>query len=933
VSLRTTEFAQLGGALNKFIQSNYTQEEHKSCAKAIEDVQSLRVRLTHSLQRNPSDQDHAGTLAQCISYYKILHCMSARFPFQTVFHSASSPSPAVASEPSGFLAKVFSSKHVSHVSVLTTWFDALRQRNRLSDMDWAFERMSILFNIAALMSRQATQTKSASMIGSASNDVSNEHLKESLRLFQLSSGLFDAMASMPEISSCTLANNMSVDLCPCTLRMLSSLVLAQAQAAFFEKSTSTASPKLVAKLAMGVSTLFGDAYALCQKGARIQSIANKPDTYPWQNHCAYQLLCYKGAANFFHAKGMLADDEYGVEIAHLERARNLLAEARKYEIGHLKNLADNRVKLENAVNARLQAAMKDNDTVYYTTIPKQDQIRDPDSVVAAKRLNPLDPSIPGAITIDPSDDPFKHLVSPALRAAAEEAAARLANMQQQLKTTIETQENESKDLLNQLNLPAALDAQGTGASGGLPEEVWTRVHTVQLQGGVAHLKELDSRIDSAVADCQRAFTATTAALQKECESDAELRSKFGHKWNRRPSSQLTVNLQRDADSIRRFLRDAEESNRKVREEMLKAESMFERLALSQEELDRRLPRTSAEQSQASQHMETELRQLLQKLRANTDSMHAVAREMEEKISTTDLMAQVLAANANAQQQVVPSDATGSNSSTASNAAESLFSTVLKPFDSFATQLSTLTSTQSSLLTDIAEANKRFLNTRSEDDSMVRRQAFLQEINVAVATYNKLMANFNEGLKFFADLHAQKIAPLSQKVSDFAMAREMESKLILEQLTRSIAEYKEEEDEKHGGSATTTMASSSSSSSSGMDASGRGNPFASASASNPNLTFDKPSLYHMQSPSPPPQPYQPQAQPQQAAQPPRSQSTSSAQYQPPPAQSPYARQAQSPQVPPRPQQPQQQQEQWACRTCTFLNPIHAPVCAMCATRRQ
>lgn len=239
VSLRLPEAADLGGALSKYIAANYTPEEHQQSAKAIADVQALRKRMVQSV----TDQSHSATLAAFTSYYKVLACVTARFPFQSASGSSTAPlAPAAAASKESTLSKIFSKQKVTQVSLTTTWFDAFRHSNRVSDIDLAFEKYSVVFNIASLLSRQATQIKSAaSPPGSAyalpATTASGDNLKEACRLFQTSSGLFDHLARTSEIVGGTLGNGMSLDLNPEALSMLSVLMLAQAQACFFEKST------------------------------------------------------------------------------------------------------------------------------------------------------------------------------------------------------------------------------------------------------------------------------------------------------------------------------------------------------------------------------------------------------------------------------------------------------------------------------------------------------------------------------------------------------------------------------------------------------------------------------------------------------------------------------------------------------------------------
>ena len=97
---------------------------------------------------------------------------------------------------------------------------------------------------------------------------------------------------------------------------------------------------------------------LCVQNLRLKAVLGKPGVYPWSMHASYQSLCYQAAANYWQAKGALAEDDYGAEIAHLERARAVLAQARTREVGLLRNLADNRSRLDGALATRLAAAHK-----------------------------------------------------------------------------------------------------------------------------------------------------------------------------------------------------------------------------------------------------------------------------------------------------------------------------------------------------------------------------------------------------------------------------------------------------------------------------------------------------------------------------------------------------------------------------------------------
>jgi hypothetical protein len=588
------------------------------------------------------------------------------------------------------------------------------------------------------------------------------------------------------------------------------------------------------------------------------------------------------------------------------------------------------------------------------------------------------------LAIDPSkDDPFLALVSPYLRSQVDALRARVSEVQVELGKRVATAETAAKTALEQLGLPASLDALTDGKTG-VPEDVWQKVTEIQYKGGSAQLVDLNARIESAVQDSQAAFKEITTQLSKEAEQDGQMRAQFTHRWNRRPSEQLTVSLQKDSDSVRRFLRDADISNTKVRADLDSFQDKFALLALSREELEARLPRATAEQSQGSQQAVAELRRLIALLGENTQKLLRLQPDFEQLLEKTDFMAQLVASQ-HGQPSSLAADAAGSGGAAPDAAtSEAQLATALQPFQRFHAAYDESMAAQTALLAQITEANKTFLSQRSSDDSTARREQFLHQLNLSVASYNKLLSNLNEGLRFYADLTRTKIAPLAQKVNDYTIARNMEATLILEQLTRDSSGFKD-------GAASGGGAAGGGG---GGAASAPGNPFADAhgsaasgAASNPNLSFESSNLYSLASPPPsavvsppaaaapggvpsrPPQQQPPAVSPrpqifgtptvaQQATMQQQGggmQSSQQPNYQQPPPNyaqqrqpqpqqqqqhpphNPYQQQSSSLPGNPFAQRPQQQpsapkEPEWQCAACTFLNPLSAQQCQMCAGKR-
>jgi len=205
---------------------------------------------------------------------------------------------------------------------------------------------------------------------------------------------------------------------------------------------------------------------------------------------------------------------------------------------------------------------------------------------------------------------------------------------------------------------------------------------------------------------------------------------------------------------------------------------------------------------------------------------------------------------------------------------------------------------------------------------------IQDLNLGLNAFNKLIANLNEGVNFYANLMKVKIEPLAQRVDDFVFARDMEKRMILDQLTKSLAGFEDEKSEPKPSSASNPNMSVESGSlyapitpptpSAPIPSSvPRGsNPFSQP----PPTSYSQPS--HYSQPTPPFNPYQqPHSQPHQPYQQPYQQPTPSSV--PLMGTVPGA-------IPPQSQG--SAPGSWNCSACTYLNTPTASACVMCGTGR-
>ena len=534
------------------------------------------------------------------------------------------------------------------------------------------------------------------------------------------------------------------------------------------------------------------------------------------------MLCYNAAAHYWYSKGLLADDLYGEEIAHLDRARALLDAASKVEGSLLRNLADNRGKLLQAIQQRLTAALKDNDTIYMSTVPRPDTVKDPEAVVTVK-LTPF--TAPDAV------DPYAGLLSPLVRQQSDEFRTKLKEAMAKMEREAQESGDYSKATLSSLGLPAALEAEE--GEQGLSDDLWGQVSAVQYKGGRDSLEAQIERIDISVREAKSAVQSIVEELSKEKAEDDSMRQQFGSRWNRRPSEQLTAQFSRDVDIVRKYLQEADKSNAKVKAELERNAAALDALMQPRQQIDARLPhntQVAAQSSQVKREAGDRLHTLLDALSALIDERAQVLVEAQAAAAKHDIVP-VINAQAGRGKSI-----------------EAIWGEELAQYDVYRQRMTELHGRQEGLLHDLKSTMDVYESSSRQKTTttVTQRQSVLQELNDGIRTFDRLLANLNEGAKFYSDLQAQRIQPLRQRVEDFAMARRMESQMVLSQLTQDIASYRDEPSGQR--------------SSFGSPKGGAGGASAGPHPINPNLAYEHPDQPMYDFAPPPPQPVSRQATP-------------------------------------------------------------------------
>ena len=249
--------------------------------------------------------------------------------------------------------------------------DAFKPTKSIRNKSMYYDLSSFLWNFAALHSQ----------IGSRVDRSTDDGIRAANRHFQSAAGALDWICSncSPHMHDDGTFGPISVPV----LRMMSMLMLAQAQLCFYEKAVRDRKAGLmksviVAKLASQTSQFYK-----WSEGLSKQDICASYIDISWSNHTDFQSKCFAAAAEYWQSQAAREEAQkngsgYGEEIARLVRAAGLLKEAVDFAVQKKlgMSLTNGAAALQRTVETAKASAENDNEKIYMEMIP-------PDSALAA----------------------------------------------------------------------------------------------------------------------------------------------------------------------------------------------------------------------------------------------------------------------------------------------------------------------------------------------------------------------------------------------------------------------------------------------------------------------------------------------------------------------------------------------------------------------
>ncbi|XP_052739941.1 programmed cell death 6-interacting protein [Bicyclus anynana] len=635
------------------------------------------------------------------------------------------------------LASLESKIPPQEVQIPFKWKDAFDKgslfggRMSLTISSLAYERMCILFNMAAMQSTIAAQQPLDT----------EDSLKLAAKLFQQAAGILNYMKGNIMMA---VHQETTPDLNPDTLNALAQLMLAQAQEVIAYKCIrDEMKDSMVAKVCSQCEELFMDAVRSMQKDGQ-RALWDRD----WIPAIQAKQQIFRGLTQYYQAQVCRANKAVGEEIARLQIASELLKSMREgspvYELG--------------AKAARqLAAAIRDNDFIYHERIPEARTLEPVSRAPVAQALPVQERWSPKHL------DLFEKLVPMAVHQAMQASSARRSEIVNAEINKLREATQLLNSILASLNLPACIETEGAGGAG-LPESIRSKAAALRAEGGLPALQRLMAELPDLLQRNREILTEAERMLREEAEADAALRAQFGARWSRTESAKLTEAIRANAAKYSQIIDGAVRADAIVQQKFQQHKDSIELLSRSDGEIDAGVPDAPASTGGDADLVRT-LRGLMntvEEIKSERDSI-----ESELKSATIDLREKflsALAADGAVDEPAISAGALGA---------------ALAPLQRRAKESLTR---QETLAGELQRVHAALMESRGGASN---RDEVLGKLCAAYDAYQDLTGNLKEGVKFYNDL-TQLLVAFQNKVSDFCFARKTEKDELLKDLTQEAS---------------------------------------------------------------------------------------------------------------------------------------------------
>ncbi|KAI9217754.1 BRO1-like domain-containing protein, partial [Blastocladiella britannica] len=495
--------------------------------------------------------------------------------------------PAAAEPLSAYLAQLaplttrFFALDASSSRVPFSWRPALTatataKRKPLVLADVAYERASLLFNLAAVYSTVAAASFTSSESVADLSDAASAAAKTACEFSRRAAGVIATLRSDLKASGIP-HTSLPLDLQPATLTLLFHLHRAQAGECVWRTAAGAMSNGILTKIAASIA----DEYAAAVDAVKGTQIAESDLLKHWVNHLTAKHLLF--AAHAAHRRASV-DAERGLHgdcVARLRLALSLLQQRAAPILKYVNGAVVAQLRaLEGVVAPAFTQALKDNDLVYVQPEPspadlvqgpgiKPDKygagemefVLLPPATVLFAELLPLDAHRIATDYANRRDEAADALAHAATRSVANASAALRDSGVPGL---LAAAQDAAAPPTNRAATPGSIVA-------GSPRAVAqdrAREFTVTMGGASAFELQIVNLGDLA-ARCGAMMDEILTVLDAEAADDLAKLQQFGGRWDRTPSTVLQRSMRDRIVELRRKANVARQSDGFIRDRYMR----------------------------------------------------------------------------------------------------------------------------------------------------------------------------------------------------------------------------------------------------------------------------------------------------------------------------------------------------------------------------
>ncbi|PWN52458.1 BRO1-domain-containing protein [Violaceomyces palustris] len=707
------------------------------------------------------------------------------------------------------------------------WKDAFTQKP-ISQLSLAYEKASIIFNIAAVLSSLASSQSRLS--------GNPEGIKRSFSALRQAAGMLSYIND-------NFLHAPSTDMSRDVVKTLVGLMLAQASEVFYEKTVEEKkSNGLISKLASNAAASYS---ALVEDTKEFAS--KLVFDRLWLLLIQVKAKHFSSVTQYYRALADDASGSHGSCLVRLTLAESQAKEAQRLvgtfasyfasggSSSHSTMPSDAGQAMTAIVAAHLSVcserkatAVKDNDLIYHDILPSESALPAVEKLVAASPISIQDIFAAPEVQKVIGPDVFQKLVPLGVHESASMYSEEKAKVARSETERHELANGELQAALDYMGLPASLnkyrDVGREGADASAmdaltdPGAEVMRWAEEEAQGGgsrgadglgmgIGGVEAALDRISSMSSAANSEIEAAQAALDDENRECERLRVKYGHRWTQEPSGLHTKALRTDLKENREALRAASSNDERIVETWRSIKPYIQLLVSGRERLEQAfaealangrdgapdsLPKpnlidVAEDEEKANEAEIANISRKVTEIDAQLTKLHKIKKEraevlsnLKEKIQSDDI-SQLLILNRRSQ-----------------SLEPALFAAELEKFKPHQNRIAVSIHHQKTILGEIAEAYKELSNSSLAKDVMRRweekekaRNGLISKLRKARDENAEVRAAVAKGLKFYSEL-GDLVKNIRQGVNRFVSERRTERERLLGEL-----EWEDKLEQPHG----------------------------------------------------------------------------------------------------------------------------------------